>query len=253
MTHRININEFIGEFRHSLIFEHLSFNQIEEIIHDSAIEYVYEGEYLIHEGDTPSHLFFIIDGALITYRTNSEGDEVSIRLLGKGESCMDAVIFMEGMESPIGVKATSGGEVLKIPTQILKKYVHTNHALAENLLNTVAKYYGESLIQIDNLAIKGSKESVGHYLLREFINSDANSPVFTLKFKKTVIANYLGIKPETLSRTLKELKQDESIDIQGEKIFLKDEFSLCEYCDSLLKNACNASHSMDCTKRPKKT
>lgn len=251
MHKKVDINDFISEFRHALLFEHLSFQETQEILDESFTEAVYEGEYLIHEGDEPLYFFFIIDGALITYRTNEEGDEVSIRLLGKGESCMDAVIFMGGNQSPIGVKATTAGEILKIPTKVLKKYVHKNHALAENMLNTVAKYYGESLIQIDNLAIKDSKESVGHYLLRQFIDSNQEAPCFPLKFKKTIIANYLGIKPETFSRRLKELKNDGSIDIRGEKIILTDAFSLCNYCDTLTKKTCADSCSIDCSKRPK--
>lgn len=251
MRKKVDVNEFIGSFQHALLFEHLSYQETKAILDESFIEKVYEGEYLILEGDEPRYLFFIIDGALITYRTNNEGDEVSIRLLGRGESCMDAVIFMDSSHSPIGVKSTTSSEVLKIPTAILKNYVYKNHALAKNVLNTVAKYYGESLVQIDSLAIKDAKDSVGHYLLRQFIDNNQAIPSFLLKFKKTIIANYLGIKPETLSRTLKELKQQGSIDIKGEKIILKDEFSLCQYCDALTKKACADSSSMDCSKRPK--
>ncbi len=251
MHKKVDVNEFISEFRHSLLFEHLSFQNTQEILNKSFTETVYEGEYLIHEGDQPEYLFFIIEGALITYRTNDSGNEVSIRLLGSGESCMDAVIFMGSQQSPIGVKATVASTVLKIPTNVIKKYVHTNHALAENMLSTVAKYYGESLIQIGELAIEDSKSSVAHYLLREFINSNRHEPNFVLRFKKTIIANYLGIKPETLSRMLKELKQDGLIAIKGEKIILKDAFSLCDYCNPSTKIACADSSSIDCSKRPK--
>lgn len=250
MQKKIDGNEFISEFGHSLLFEHLSFQETQEILNDSFIKTVYEGEYLIHEGDEPSYLFFIMEGALITYRTNDSGDEVSIRLLGRGESCMDAVIFMGSTQSPIGVKATTPTVVLKIPTVILKKCVYKNHELANNMLNTVAKYYGESLVQIDNLAIKGAKESVGHYLLRQFIDNNERQTSFVLKFKKIVIANYLGIKPETLSRMLKELKKEGTIDMRGDKVILKDEFVLCDFCDVLTKKACANSVSMDCSKRP---
>lgn len=237
-------NEFLAEFRHTLIFQHLNFAETEEILASSRVETVYEGEYLVHEGDDPTHLLFILDGHLITYRTSQQGDEVSIRLLNKGECCMDAVIFMGGA-SPIGVKATYPSSVLKIPADMLKKFMRSNYTLAENLLGTVASYYRESLLQIDSLTIKDTKTRLGYYLLREFIRSDSISPNFRLQFKKNVVANYLGMKPETLSRTLKQLQKEGHIHIVGENVALDDQHKLCQYCDEVTSVACHETQSMD--------
>ncbi len=249
----MDTNEFRAEFGHTLIFQHLNFAETKEILANSRIETVYEGEYLVHEGDNPTHLLFILDGHLITYRTNENGDEVSIRLLNKGECCMDAVIFMGGA-SPIGVKVTYPSSVLKIPVDMLKKLMRNNYTLTENLLSTVANYYRESLLQIDSLAIKDSKTRLGYYLLREFIRSDSVSPHFRLQFKKNVVASYLGMKPETLSRTLKQLQTEGHIQIVGENVVLEDQHDLCQYCDAVTSVACHETQSMDnsdCNQRQK--
>lgn len=240
----MDTNEFLAEFRHTLIFQHLNFAETDKILAHSRIETIYEGEYLIYEGDSPTHLFFILDGHLITYRTSQLGDEVSIRLLSKGECCMDAVIFMGG-SSPIGVKATYPSSILKIPADILKKLMRTHYTLAENLLSTVANYYRESLLQIDSLSIKDTKTRLGYYLLREFIRSDSISPSFKLPFKKNVVANYLGIKPETLSRTLGQLQKEGHIRIVGENVMLDNQHNLCQYCDEDTSSSCHQTQSMD--------
>ena len=58
------------------------------------------------------------------------------------------------------------------------------------------------------------------------------------KIDNKILASYLGIKPETLSRILKKLKSDGEITIKKNLItFLKID-SLCQYCNQNTSEKC---------------
>jgi hypothetical protein len=79
--------------------------------------------------------------------------------------------------------------------------------------------------------IKSPLQRVGFYFLVKHLEAGHDRMEFALPFRKQLIANYLGITPETFSRTLKQLR-DFGIDVEGEKIRLRDAFALCHFCDS---------------------
>lgn len=238
MPQKININTFIEEFNQTRLLRHLNTAEVTLLLEKSLVVDVVEGEQLIHEGDEATSLFFILDGALVTTRTGIQGEEIFIRLLGRGECCMDAVIFMEE-KSPIGVKAIGHSSVLKIPSKSIKILSEKSTTFSNNLVKMLAHFYKESMLQIDNVTIKDSKSRVGYYLLRAYLAGEQNTNHFVLKFKKTVIANYLGMKPETFSRMLKEIQtKDHAVTIHGAEVTLTDSNSLCHFCDATTKNVC---------------
>ena len=67
-----------------------------------------------------------------------------------------------------------------------------------------------------------------------------------LKCDKSTIASYLGINPETFSRTLRKLKDDGEISIEQSNITLLQKQSLCKYCDSETSAKCNLRSSNFC-------
>lgn len=246
MPQKININTFTEEFNETRLFRNLQDTEVEILLERSIVTTVIEGEQLIHEGEEATCLFFILDGALVTTRTGIQGEETFIRLLGKGECCMDAVIFMEE-KSPIGVKAISHSTILKIPSTSIRSLSNISTEFSNNLVKMLAHFYKESMLQIDNITIKDSKSRVGYYLLRAYLAGNQNSKHFVLKFKKTIIANYLGMKPETFSRMLKEIQtKDHLVSIHGAEVTLSNEKSLCHFCDATTKNVCQNKKKKGC-------
>ncbi|PIE44829.1 MAG: hypothetical protein CSA45_05220 [Gammaproteobacteria bacterium] len=246
MPQRMNIDDFITQYGDTRLFHHLSVEEIKDALKRSVIVSAREGEILVCEEDRPSYLLFVMDGALITSRTNIDGDEVSIRLLGKGDCCMDAVIFMGG-RSPISVKAVSSAKVLKIPVEVIRRLVETNIHFSNNMIEVLAYFYKESMLQIDNLAIKDSKTRLGYYLLRTYLANKPSTTTFQLNFKKSIISNYLGITPETFSRMLKKMqKQDKILTVDGSTISLTSSDSLCQFCDATTKSACDNPNKKNC-------
>ena len=179
-----------------------------------------------------------------SFRSSSDGNEATIRMLDAGDVCMEAVIFMGG-PSPITVQTLSESRLILIPNHVIKSLTLQDNKFANNLLKIVTLNYKDAIRQIDAMAIKNPVQRVGYYFLQKHLEQGSDHMEFELPFKKTTIANYLGMTPETFSRALNQIKKL-GIEIDGDVILLKDAYALCHFCDSDTANECSIENKKDC-------
>ena len=239
-----NHNIILKIYKESELFQGLSKDSILNILENSVINNYESGRTLIQQGDKPTNIYFIIKGHIKTLRANTDGDETTIRMLSSGETCMEAVLFM-GCPSPITVQTTHESSLLLIPGDFVKKFSLENPQFAANLLKIVTCHYKNALHQIDAISIKTPEQRVGYYFLQKHIENGSDNMEFELPFKKSTIANHLGITPETFSRTLGKIKKI-GIEIDHEKIRLKDAYALCHFCDTDSAHNCKKCNRDGC-------
>lgn len=230
------------------LFSDLGESVFQTLLQNSFIKRFGPNTTLIQQGDSPQHLFFIISGTLKTLRSNEDGGEATIRMLQAGETCMEAVIFM-GAPSPITVQAISDTQVLLIPENVVRALALQDSQFAHNLLFIVTHHYKNALQQIDAINIKTPLQRVGYYLLVKHLEQGHTDLKFSLPFQKSLIANYLGMTPETFSRALNKIK-NLGIDIEDDSICMKDAFVLCHFCDSDTQALCDHHNKEDCPHCP---
>lgn len=226
------------------LFEKLTEQSLGKLLQHSTVHNYETDTLLVQQGDKPQHIYLVIEGSVKTFRLDEEGHETIFRLLQPGDTCMDAVLFMGG-PSPIYVQTLTPSKILMIPERIVKTHVLEDGQFATNLLQIVTKYYKNSMHQIDAMNIKSPIQRVGYYFLLKHLDKGHDSLEFTLPFHKQSIANYLGMTPETFSRTLKKMKEL-GIDVKGDTIKLRDTYALCLFCDSDTQALCPHYSSEDC-------
>lgn len=216
------------------------------LLSHSILQKFEAGRLLIQQGDVPNHMYLIIEGGLRTFRIDEEGNEATIRILSPGDTCMDAVIFMNG-PSPVNVQVSMDSQLLMIPERIVKSQVLSDPQFAGNILRILARHYKSAVQQIDAMKIKSPVQRVGFYFLLRSIESGKDNLEFKLPFQKQVIANYLGMTPETFSRTLKQMNQL-GVSVKDETITLRDAFCLCHFCDTDIAAMCPLNSNESCRK-----
>lgn len=72
-----------------------------------------------------------------------------------------------------------------------------------------------------------------------------------LPFQKQLIANHLGMTPETFSRSLKEIKKL-GIDVERDSVTLRDAYALCHFCDTDTAFMCTDENRAECPTCPHK-
>lgn len=227
------------------LFQGLDKSTLQDIL-SCAVAKEYEGgELLVQQGDDAWCVFILLEGHLRTFRTGKDGDEVTLRMLSAGNSCMGATVFMGGT-SPVGVEVTSWSRLLEIPASFVRNLVLKDNKFAQNMLKIVAKHYEYTIGQVDSISIKTPFQRIGHYLLQKHIEQGSSNMSFELGFKKATIASHLGMTPETFSRALKKMHKM-GITVEGSRIRMSDAFALCHFCDLEIAKSCPRSGSDDCT------
>jgi CRP-like cAMP-binding protein len=227
-----------------LLFQGLSDDSLQALLSYSHMRDFTEGQAILHQGDDPDFLYFIIQGSIRTLRYGNKGEEATIRMLKSGETFMDAAVFMGG-KSPINAKAIKDSKLLMIPAETVRRHALHDSQFSCNLLKIVTRHYKTALQQIDSILTKTPMERLGYYFLKQHIEQGHDSMDIVLPFQKSTIANHLGMTPETFSRTLRQIKKM-GIDINQENLTLKDVYALCHFCDSDTAHSCPKLNTAEC-------
>jgi CRP-like cAMP-binding protein len=228
----------------AVLFSGLSEENIQRLLSNSHVRDFRAGQEILQQGDTPSHLYCIIRGGIRTLRYGAEGQEATIRMLKDGETFMDAVIFMGG-QSPINVAAVEDSTLLMIPADTVRRHALHDAVFACNLLRIVTRHYKTAIQQIDSIVIKTPAERLGYYFLRLLLDQGSESMTVSLPFQKALIANHLGMTPETFSRALAQVRKM-GIGVDQEKLTLQDAYALCHFCDPDTADACPKANKEGC-------
>jgi CRP-like cAMP-binding protein len=121
---------------------------------------------------------------------------------------------------------------------------------AANLMAAMRRRAQTLLDHVEHLTLRDAEQRVGWFLLRVRLLTSPESVVtgdveIELPFEKTVIASYLNIKPETLSRILHQLR-DRGFRMQRNKIAMPEAQALCGYCDARAAEMCPYGDTKHC-------
>ncbi len=175
-----------------------------------------------------------------------DGEESVMQMVGPGKPIIETSILLNS-PFPASAQATNNAKILSIPASIIRESIKDNQNLARNMLASMANQSKDLINQLGQLTLKTAKQRVGWFLLNLLLKDNKQSNNINLPYDKSLIASYLGMKPETFSRVLQSLKDDEELDIKRNVITLSDAFSLCQYCDGETASKCVHHNSDKCT------
>lgn len=163
-----------------------------------VLETVQKKDYLIREGHVMKYLPFINKGLMVNYRLDNNGDKHIIQIRWEGLWLGDLYSFFSGNPTKFNIQTYQDTELLMIDHETFE-YITREHPVYERYFRLgLQNAYVETLNQIYNLQSLSAEE---RYL--ELIN---NVPSILDDIPHYLIASYLNIKPQSLSRIRKKLK-----------------------------------------------
>ncbi|WP_242929117.1 Crp/Fnr family transcriptional regulator [Pontibacter vulgaris] len=153
-------------------------------------------QFLLQEGDVCNRLAFVEKGALYSYSTDSKGGQHVIQFAFEGWWIADLYSFFTLEPSNLNIEALEDCELLLIDRE------QHQHLLAE-----VPKYetYIRLLYQNAYIALQRRVEStVGLTAEAKYNRLLEQYPYIVQQVPLNLIASYLGVTPETLSRIRKQ-------------------------------------------------
>ena len=149
-------------------------------------------QYFLQEGDVCRYTAFIVKGAMRQYTVDDRGEEHIVRLTIENWWATDRESLMKQTPSIYFIDAWEDTEALLVTKAAFFDLIDHIPTLSEWMRNIDVNFAIASQRRL-NAAISLSAEERYHDL-------EKNYPEFLQRFPQHIIASYLGIKRESLSR-----------------------------------------------------
>lgn len=149
-------------------------------------------QYLLQEGNICRHLVFVEKGLLRSYNVDEKGIEHMIHFAWEGWWMADMLSFLSNEASTYHIDAIEDAELLLISQQDFEEML---------LKVPVMERYFRILFQ-NNIISKERRliSSITNSAEEKYIHLTATNPELIKRIPQQLVASYLGITPETLSR-----------------------------------------------------
>src|SRR5258706_8399194 len=149
-------------------------------------------QYLLQEGEVCKYTAFIVKGAMRQYRVDDKGEEHIINLFIENWWASDRESVMNNTPSIYFIDAWEETEALLVKKADVLDLVNRVPAITEWMRKVDVKFAIASQRRL-NAAISLSAEE-------RYYDLEKSRPEFIQRFPHYIIASYLGINRETLSR-----------------------------------------------------
>lgn len=207
------------------IFNHLTEEQMDEIMQVVQAVTYSKGELVYRAGDTSDVLTIVNKGNLRIYRLSESGKEQLVRILGPGDFTGELALFNETVHEHYA-EAMVKTSVCQIKRSSLQGLLEKYPAIAMKVLQKLSSRIDETEQQATRFSTESTDQRLASYLV-DLMDPEGTSDVVELPMSQKNLASYLGTTPETVSRKLKELEEIGYIKrLSTKKIKILDEDNL---------------------------
>jgi CRP-like cAMP-binding protein len=215
------------------LFSGVADDIMKSIADGKAVRNYEKGRILFQEGDIADHFFLILDGLVKLFRSSKTGQETIIGIFKKGEVFAECAAFKKTF-FPVSAEMVSEGRLLRIDATDITVAIRKNPEIAFSMLASISMHQKALVDHIEQLKTHTGPKRVARFLL-DSLSKANGSTIVDLPYKKSLIADNLGMKPESFSRALAKLR-DVGVVTHGEQVSVLDVDALSAYYDGQIKS-----------------
>ena len=183
-------------------------------------------QLIYKEGTHPPALYYLLQGQVKTFKTNDEGKELAIDLLGPNEYLGYLALLEAGTYKESAVAMTDS-ELTVIPRQDFEELISNYTDIARYFFKLIAKNVAEKEEHLLGLAYNSLRKKVADALVKLMTKSTAaKDGSFTIDISRDNLATIAGTATESLIRTLGDFKSEGMISIKEGQITISNEKKL---------------------------
>ena len=201
---------------------------IEELTSDRNINQFKRKQVIYSEGNHPYRLLYIQKGKVKTFKTNSDGKELTVGLFSEGDF-LGYTALLEGSTYKETAEAIDETEIAVIPAEEFESLLHGSKEVTQKFIKLLAKNITEKEEQLLGLAYNSLRKRVADALItlqhKYQTGKDEN---FSIHISREDLANIAGTATESLIRTLSDFKSEKLIEIKDGYIIIINEKKLAD-------------------------
>jgi CRP/FNR family transcriptional regulator, transcriptional activator FtrB len=179
---------------------------------------------MIRQGDPADFLHVMLEGAVELY-AKWDARECTMAVVRPVSTFILAACIKDAPYL-MSARTLERSRIILIPSADLRVIFRRDTEFAVSVINELAACYRSVVRNTKGLKLRNSRERVASYFLRQSRLLD-DAPSYRLPVEKRLLASYLGMTPENLSRTLKAL-EDHGVKIDGMRVIITDRAKLTE-------------------------
>lgn len=176
-------------------------------------------EGIFTQGDPAEAFFVVLRGWVKLFRLSEEGEESVIGVFSEGESFAEAAMF-DRSEYPVSAAAATEADLVVIPGGSFLNHLAEDPACAVAIMAAMSRHMRQLVRQIEQLSTRSAPQRLAGFLIR-LAGRTEGAVELSLPLEKALIANRLGMKPETFSRALAKLV-GQGVTRRGEALHIAD-------------------------------
>lgn len=177
----------------------IDIHQVEECLSFQEIKNIKKGTFLLREGEICQHAYFVEHGLLRTFSIDDKGKEHLLQFAPEGWFIADHDSLYFKKPSLYFIQALEDSTIYQLNDNFFDHMASKNHAFSQfntKLLHNHISQLQKRIIQLISATAEDRYLTFTHLY-----------PDIPLRVPQTMVASYLGITPESLSRIRKELAQ----------------------------------------------
>lgn len=227
-------------------FKGMQESDIYDFLKKSNVKQYKKNQPIFLHGDEADRFIIVVNGWVKLHRETPEGEEAIIELLTRGDVLGEAAIFGNA-KYPFSAHVTEESQLIEIPSKVLKEQARSNPKIMERLMTAMSDEIDQLQLEKEHMALMSTPQRVGCLLLQLSAGMQGKGGTFTFPYDKSIAATRLGMKAETFSRALAQLKPL-GVTVKGSEITINNFECLINYsCGHCSKNPDECRKSKCCS------
>lgn len=192
-----------------------------------------KSDYVFNHGDAAQALWFVHKGWVKLVRQTPDGKETVIGICTEGDIFGEAAMFPNASYPYTAEVLDNGTEIYSVSSDIMRGALQKDQGFASVIMSMLNERIRQTQLKLEHMSTMSAAQRLGCFLLRLCKTSSSGSRILEIPVEKHVLAAYLGMKPETLSRSQQNLKSV-GIQVNGSRVEVQSVQELrkfvCESC-----------------------
>jgi len=176
--------------------------RLEQIAKSTQVINLSIGDTLFREGDCCNYYYFIIEGTLRIQKLTSEGNELILYRLGKGQQCnLTNTCLLGGNQYDAEAIAETQAEVLKLPRLAFHQVLEDVPEFREIIFDNIRQGMNNLMNMVEEVTFDNMERRLAVALMKHAGDTTR------IKITHQSLASELGTAREVVSRLLKEFER----------------------------------------------
>lgn len=179
---------------------------LEAVAPHTKIKMVQKDDMVLHHGDAASNLWLVLSGWVKLTRQTPDGKESIVGLCAEGDVFGEAALFAYANYPYHAEVLAADTQLAAIPAEIIRKLIAGNITFSNSMMALLNARTAQAQLKLEQMTTMSASQRLGCFLLRLCHTQANGSKTIQIPVEKHILASYLGMKPETLSRSQQQLK-----------------------------------------------